>query len=111
MQCRRYKALNTAKVMYQKSEPLLNKESKLENTNHRQDSSLRSRNGGRQTDYGFCDNRKSLTIGRTKDYGSTSLKLSISTVSVRQRTRPLTNDKNHSDSDKAKSPTVKNIKF
>ena len=60
---------------------------------------------------GFHNNRKSLAIRINKEYGSSSLKLSISAVSVRQCIRPPINDKKHSNSDKAKSPIVKNIKF
>ena len=50
---------------------------KISQVNHQHNSSLRSRNGGRQTDYRFHYNRKSSTIERTKDYGSRSLKTSI----------------------------------
>ena len=40
----------------------------LENINRQQVSSLRSCNGGKKTNYGFLQNRKSSPIEGTKDY-------------------------------------------
>ena len=53
----------------QRSEPLSAKgrHRRAEGLMHRQDRVLHSRNGGRRTDYGFRDNRKSLMIRATND--------------------------------------------
>ena len=48
---------------YWKSEPLFNTASELENTNHRRDSLIDSRNGGEQTNCGFCESQNYWRLG------------------------------------------------